>query len=893
MDIIVHGTKGGYHIFSPSPFRCVFDARPDSGKSSAIGQEAYAIHFDQSHYVFSKYKIIRDVPGDKRTGNLAVSLALAYHEKMSGADVKMLLDNIFDAYCSRYLAGNNLDNVRENWSFIHPESDAFVREYKTRLRDNHEAPPFNNNPMDAAFIYYKDANELQRYFDAPFQIDEYSPYRQIFFVRDVLRGTPENPLNALRHSENDLTGWIDLDNRYYYLNNYTRNKGVAIIANGRPLSDAAGAKLIRAKWPIEIHYSKDERCYYPIKATGTIVNPQAEIRKYLDVRNNQIAIKYDAFHYPVPKTKSIAFDVKYRGSAVADAVIFYKNRHTGWQEALGHTIDFEGEDLKENWTFCARQGDGLLSEYGSITPADSIGNTFPLILKEYKKVEFYVVNPDGQPVYDFNIQLRDKTGKTIGNTNSYLEFFGDDIYRSWNIAVTCRNYENCHFGYCPNNDENPKFVQLKTKQFGGGNSNGNNHRTGFYQLKVNNKKGKRSCNKGRTPLPDYVKGKPNFKCDAKFGYAFTGWKPVEESDELYDGYYKAVFRKKWFRKIPKIVWLSGGFALVAIAVLVVYFSVFRKPDSITLQVDSVQIETYVEGDELFLDKLNEYKYHWDKQKPGELKKGINILDIFTFNNKKVNATKDTIENVKWDSVAQSIERAIRKREWLNSFNFAELRDQETRYSEKQQSFKNAINRIDTTQYTEIGEKLGNVHKLTLTEIADSILTILSQPTPNQKSVRNRGNSPSSQTGGTSSSSDATNNSTRSRSTGDKDIISNSDSTNKEAKNSVSSIIEYIRGDELKKEKLRKYLDENGIAEQLKNNIQLCLDFWELDGSKLKTYCLFREKVEKNNSLSDSKLLEFLKDACAKESDNPTYPKKIPGAGDTIPLSKLKINNDKK
>jgi hypothetical protein len=81
MDIVVHGTKGGYEIFTPKKLGGLLDVNSDGSKTSAIGQEAYAIRFVEKTIIFSKYKIIRDVRGGKRTGFLAFSLFLPNNKK--------------------------------------------------------------------------------------------------------------------------------------------------------------------------------------------------------------------------------------------------------------------------------------------------------------------------------------------------------------------------------------------------------------------------------------------------------------------------------------------------------------------------------------------------------------------------------------------------------------------------------------------------------------------------------------------------------------------------------------------------------------------------------------------------------------------------------------------
>jgi len=96
------------------------------------------------------------------------------------------------------------------------------------------------------------------------------------------------------------------------------------------------------------------------------------------------------------------------------------------------------------------------------------------------------------------------------------------------------------------------------------------------------------------------------------------------------------------------------------------------------------------------------------------------------------------------------------------------------------------------------------------------------------------------------------------------------------KNVVSTIkteiIDYINGSELDEKKLKEYQDTKAINQNLKNSIQLCLDFWDLKPSNnsktSKTYCTLLETVAKDVNFKNSKLKTFLDKMCAMES--PSY-----------------------
>ena len=255
MKIVIHGSKLGYRIFTPESAKMI-DARPDFHKVAAIGQEAYSINFNDGNVILSKYGIIRDLAGDRRTGNIAFSIVIDHKNKLSGLDAITLLDTLKVEYYSQYLKGgdNNLDNVREDWSFV----NALTNQYENRLKGNF-TDFFESYPQEvgeAAFVYYSDNLQMQKYFDAPYQ-DIYRRHKQIFFVDEGLEEKPENPLNALRHDPKaNLTGKIDLDNRKYTLLFEPRTKNgvrVDVLVNGRLRSNKA---LVGRKDELEITWSK-------------------------------------------------------------------------------------------------------------------------------------------------------------------------------------------------------------------------------------------------------------------------------------------------------------------------------------------------------------------------------------------------------------------------------------------------------------------------------------------------------------------------------------------------------------------------------------------------------------------------------------------------------------
>ena len=202
MNIVIHGTKGGREIFFPKnkSISGLFDINSDSPKGSAIGQQTYAIRSFDNNIIYSKYKIIRDVSGDKRTGFIGFSLFLPHNENLQSKDIITLLDTISKQYSDLYLDNNNLEQVVESWDFL----QEINKQYQLKIRKNSfSTGTIKSGDKDDAIIYYRDTFDLQKSWDKGF-MQHYSPYRQILFVSEKLRGDVSNPLHAIRNSGEEI-----------------------------------------------------------------------------------------------------------------------------------------------------------------------------------------------------------------------------------------------------------------------------------------------------------------------------------------------------------------------------------------------------------------------------------------------------------------------------------------------------------------------------------------------------------------------------------------------------------------------------------------------------------------------------------------------------------------
>lgn len=457
MELIVHGTKGGYRILysSPNAPSIASDLRDNVSSENTLGQSLYSISFAANGCVFTKYSIVRDSLRGYAIGTIAFSLYLTADKELSGKgrDVKELLDKVFSYYADYYIYDNNINRgetttiIQEDWTFINSILSEFKEQDKTQQEG--EMQP---GIKDAAFIYYQNDSDLFEYLGKPFQ-DEYNDYKRIFFININLKGNSSNPIYALRNSGVELKD-IHLNNEYYYLNNYNREKGVLITSNGKPCSEEKNNNLIRAKSLIKI-YSTEDKFYYPIEESGTLSNPESKIHKYLEIRGNSISIKYEARNQ---KTQTVIFEIKdHKGSLLTNAEIQIDNHE--FQKQFNYT--FKGEDIGKQFKVVARKGENFVQKEEFFTP-ESIRSPFVLILEKQMVVKLIVQYPDGKPVSVFDFQIGDKKGNS--DSPSELVFKGDkEIEKNWKIIISKQNEGFTYskiIKYNPKTGENPLRLYL-------------------------------------------------------------------------------------------------------------------------------------------------------------------------------------------------------------------------------------------------------------------------------------------------------------------------------------------------------------------------------------------------------------------------------------------------
>jgi len=337
MEVIVHGTKGGYKVLYQTPnapFSIARDVRRiDRNDGSTVGQTAYSIAFSNNGCVYTKYVIVRDILREA-VGNIAFSVYIPNNKKIKGNDVKTLLDQLSGTYCQAYVVDGNLGTKHEDWTFC----KALVNQYENLLHPvwSEDVETILQGVNDAAFIHYNSNDELIKYLDAPYQ-QEYRDYIQVFFVQK-----DSNPLNALKHDPaSNLTGKIDLDS-YKLIFNGENAGGLAIKVWAQGDEKSRGDKIRKSDIltiSFRQQYRKPEKC----KGTWEEIKQQHPDKIEIDDENRSVRI-HSIQLLPESKTVTITVIDHFSQKPIKNVQIFCYV-HNFWKEIKNNQLLLEGDEI--------------------------------------------------------------------------------------------------------------------------------------------------------------------------------------------------------------------------------------------------------------------------------------------------------------------------------------------------------------------------------------------------------------------------------------------------------------------------------------------------------------------------------------------------------------------
>lgn len=435
MKVVIHGTNGGYK--SLNSLGTFNDVRPDNNKKACIGQESYSIQYFESNVVFSKYLFVRDVLGDKRTGNIAFSLVIPQSKKLSGEYIIEILDKVSDEFEKRHIDSDNLDSFREDWKFI----EEIIRDYDILVESNRDEVILNSGSKESGFIYFNGPNSLKEYFQLPYQ-EEYTELKQVFLIDNKYEGKDENPLNALRHDSNsNLTDRIDL-NKYTLKYNTTANNGNSTV---KVTVNSINKKKLSLDETLEIEISEDykvtEQITSPIQHSQYIkIDNKAkivsvEITKF-DLNDNS----YD-FEFKIQNENgedlNENFEINYFSSRLPNLTT---NDNNKWIKSEDYKLTIKEKELAHNNYFVY-----IKTKSGSASS----------FIREIKKEDSrQIINIKVRSNYKQKIEIRKERstellndceitfGEKKGINNEVILDSPNEITKIWDLKIDHPNYDS-------------------------------------------------------------------------------------------------------------------------------------------------------------------------------------------------------------------------------------------------------------------------------------------------------------------------------------------------------------------------------------------------------------------------------------------------------------------
>lgn len=636
MEIVIHGTKHGKNTFTNTD-AVVRDVRPQSYKGNALGSTAFNISYKNNNEIhFEKNKIIIDDAAQKM-GYIGFTLVIPNSKILEGKYIIEILNKLEEIYKKREYIDkyDNLREVREDFDFI----DTLKEKYSSFLKPNKSNSSYiSNNNNEAAYIYYNSKEELANYFNAPYQ-REYEKYKQVFFVDAKYRNQEDNPLNGLRHANGmDITSKINLDNyELVSFSGYANDKiKISVHANGRNIK--AGDN-IDANDKIEVEYSKE---YYTPKNASGIINNQGDLAQFIEVlpHHKFTFIKDVSLD---PRKEKIELIIKnWEGSNVRD-VFFKLTSGRSDKKVIDNKVEFIAEEIGEEWTLTGEVKNEKLRGEVKFKLEKYKDGKVELILNKEIELKFknaintsVTLNKQNDSVNKKNDSLFIIQNKAIDQEHEFkIEREG---YKTKTIKITPNEYLNKTVQY---EDLEKQVFEITIGK--GGEEHGSTFTSNF---------------KDGRDVKNHLK--------AKRGYKFIGFAPPNENQ------LEAQFKKIPFYKKPLFIGSLAGILVLGIGVFFISkdsSSPTNGPE-IESQEPSNELQTYLDGDSLMLERLEEFSSNNeidDKSLKDLLKK------ITSFRNDvdsgKINSLKHLDTN---DYANSAIKDLIGEIKPLNSKNQDEL-----------------------------------------------------------------------------------------------------------------------------------------------------------------------------------------------------------------------------
>ncbi len=400
MEIIIYGIKEGFRVLyltDGASLSWVYDARVENPDKASIGQSAYAVASVNNGFTFTKYLITKNLAYNgtetyATVGNVAFLLYLSKDEKMSGADIHALLDNLSEEFAVHYIhdgqmgkltPDGKIEEEKGNWDFV----AHVIAPYESLVsqRTPEEAVAMSAGTQEPAYFYYTSNNQLEYCMEQHWPY--YQHYRQVIFVSSDLKDLPSNPLRSLRHDDTQ-----NLTPASPSHDNETSTK----TTNNQPIKEKRATKPEAVKVPVD--------------------------------KKNEVTLSLTV--------------VDEMGNAVPE-VTLVRISEQGETEMTFRSgmISFEGAEMEDLWMVMTANGNMISETFKPSDYSDQVLPSVVLRLHKRKVVTFKVIDAKKS-----NTELENATIRITYNGNTeVLEgnqriFEADELKRHFQLSIACDGY---------------------------------------------------------------------------------------------------------------------------------------------------------------------------------------------------------------------------------------------------------------------------------------------------------------------------------------------------------------------------------------------------------------------------------------------------------------------
>jgi hypothetical protein len=425
MKICIEGTSGGYESLFSSGFS-FYDVRTSTPHINTLGQTAYMIALRSESYIYAKYKIVRDVKGDKRTGLIVYFIVFSKVEKIPGEKIISLFDEI-DKYLDKHIKNNNLNIENEDWEVI----KKLEQDYNGFIQNNHKFPIVKEYDQ-FAYLYYN-TDELARYFDQIYQ-PEFLSYSGVYLVDESYKSANNNPLLSLRHdAQADITLKVNLEQKVYSFTDIPNSHGInCTIKNfGNNKILAPGDSITNKDY---LTFIIRKHGYQNVELEGFIDSPQLNNIIELDDTNKLVKIKADIDWQPCRQTVRVkCFDVV-SGVWKDTPVKYTSSKQIQKLPKEPNVFEFVGQELNETWVF--EVPENKYFDKSSTSWSNGDGDSVKIELQPKKKIQFNIIDKKTKkPVNGCEIFVNDQL---INGFDHYVS--KNKILSTVKLEVRKKNY---------------------------------------------------------------------------------------------------------------------------------------------------------------------------------------------------------------------------------------------------------------------------------------------------------------------------------------------------------------------------------------------------------------------------------------------------------------------